>query len=128
MDNNVGIFMQKLKKIPGFPNVKFIFLYGSQVSGKANKMSDYDLAVYYDGDKKERFNFLISANFNGKFDVKIFQDLPLFIRKEVLNGKLIYAKDKEFVYRVVYQTIKDFEYFKRYYYDYIGLERITWEK
>jgi len=118
--------MQKLKKIPGFSNVKFIFLYGSRLTGKANKMSDYDFAVYYDGNKKKQFDFLIKSNFNEKFDVKIFQDLPLFIRKEVLKGKVIYAKDRGFLYEIVYQTIKDFEYFKRYYYDYIGLERIKW--
>lgn len=125
MDKNINLFVSKLKKISGFAKVKFIFLYGSQASGKANKMSDYDFAVYYDGDKKERFNFLIKANFNEKFDVKIFQDLPLFVRKEVLKGKVIYFKDRRFVYEIVYQTIKDFEFFKRYYYDYIGLERIT---
>ena len=124
MDKNIRIFMQKLKKIPGFSNVKFIFLYGSRLTGKANKMSDYDFAVYYDGNKKKQFDFLIKSNFNEKFDVKIFQDLPLFIRKEVLKGKVIYAKDRGFLYEIVYQTIKDFEYFKRYYYDYIGLERI----
>ena len=125
MDNNVGIFIQKLKKIPGFSNVKFIFLYGSQPTGKANKMSDYDFAVYYNGNERERFDFLIKSNFNEKFDVKIFQDLPLFIKKEVLKGRVIYAKDRGFVYEVVYKTIKDFESFKRYYYDYIGLEKIT---
>ena len=125
MDQNIGIFMKKLKKVPSFANVKFVFLYGSQTDGKANKMSDYDFAVYYEGNKKERFNFLIGANFSEKFDVKIFQDLPLFIKKEVLKGRVIYAKDRGFVYGVVYQTIKDFESFKRYYYDYIGLEKIT---
>ena len=126
MDRNVKEFIKKLKKVPGFSNVEFIFLYGSQASGKANKMSDYDFAVYYDGNKKERFDFLIGASFSEKFDVKIFQDLPLLVKKEVLGGRVIYAKDRGFVYGVVYQTIKDFEFFKRYYYDYIGLERIKW--
>ncbi len=124
MEKDVKVFMQKLREIKGFSNVKFIFLYGSQITGKANKMSDYDFAVYYEGNEKERFNFLIDANFSDKFDVKIFQDLPLFIRKEVLRGRVVYVKNREFLYEIVYKTIKDFEFFKRYYYDYIGLEKI----
>ena len=125
MDKNINLFMKKLKETFEFHRVKFIILYGSQTNGKASKMSDYDFAIYYEGDKKERFEFLIKTNFNKKFDVKLFQDLPLFIRKNVLKGKLIYAEDISFTYDVAYETIKEFENFKKSYYDYIGLEMIT---
>ena len=125
MDKNIGIFMQKLKKMPDFSRVKFVILYGSQASGNATPMSDYDFAVYYDGGKKERFNFRVYVSSNKLFDVHTFQDLPLYVRKEVLKGKIIYAKDTGFVYDIAYETIKAFEDFKRYYYDYIGLERMT---
>ncbi len=124
MDKNIKGFMKKLKKMPDFNKVKFVILYGSQASGMANKMSDYDFAIYYDGDKKERFRFLIKANSDKKFDAKIFQDLPLYIRKDVLKGKVLYAKDLAFVYNMAYETIKEFERFKKYYYDYIGLEKM----
>ena len=118
--------MKKLKALKGFHKVKFVILFGSQTTGKANKMSDYDFAVYFEGDKKERFKFLIKLNssLSDKFDVKIFQDLPLYVRKEVLKGKIIYTKDRSFVYDVAYQTIEEFEDFKKYYYDYIGVERM----
>ena len=101
-----------------FHRVKFVILFGSQANGKANKMSDYDFAIYYDGD--DRYDFLKRINFNEKFDAKVFQDLPLFIQKEVLKGKVIYAKDLAFVYDIAYETIKRFEDFKKYYYDYIN--------
>ena len=104
--------------------MKFVILYGSQASGKANKMSDYDFAVYFDGDKDERYRFLLNINFDLKYDAKIFQDLPLYIRIEVLKGKIIYARDIGFVYDIFYQTLKDFERFKKYYYDYIRFERM----
>ena len=61
---------------------------------------------------------------NEKHDVKIFQDLPLRIKKEVLKAKVLYAEDFTFVYDIAYETIKAFEDFKKYYYDYIGLEKI----
>mgnify|MGYP001582993681 CR=1 FL=1 len=116
MDENVKRFMSKLRKMPDFDSVKFVILYGSQANGKANKMSDYDFAIYYDGDDKERFKFLININFDLKYDAKVFQDLPLFIKIEVLKGKVIYAKNLTFVYDTAYETIRDFERFKKYYY------------
>ena len=122
MKKEISLFMRRLKVMPDFDRVKFVILFGSQAAGKANKMSDYDFAVYYDGG--DRYDFLKRINFNEKFDAKVFQDLPLFIQKEVLKGKVIYAKDLAFVYDIAYKTIKRFEDFKRYYYDYIRLEYI----
>lgn len=105
--------------ISNFDKVEFIIFYGSRAIGKYNKNSDYDLAIYFNGNKKERYNFLINANFDKRFDVKVFQDIPLFIKKEILKGRVIYCKDIRFVYDVVYQTLKEIELFKRHYYDYI---------
>ncbi len=122
MEKNIRDFLIKLKRIPDFNKVKFIYLYGSQASGKASPMSDYDFAIYYEGDKKERFKFLLKASFDKNFDVKIFQDLPLYIRKDVLKGKVIYIKKGEdtFLYDYAYEVIKEFDMFKKYYYDYIN--------
>ena len=111
--------MQKLKQFSDFHRVKFVILYGSQAIGKANKFSDYDFAVYYEGNKNERYKFMLNANFDKKFDVKVFQDLPLYIRKDVLKGKIIYTKNITFVYDIAYETIKAFERFKKAYYEYL---------
>lgn len=105
--------------MPDFHRVKFVILFGSQARGDANKMSDYDFAVYYEGNTEERHLFLFNINFDKKFDGKVFQDLPLFIQKEVFKGNVIYAENLTFVYDVAYETIKRFERFKKYYYDYL---------
>ncbi len=63
------------------------------------------------------------SGLNDIFDVQIFQDLPLYIRKDVLNGKLLYMKDKS-IYEIARNTIEEFEDFRRGYYDAIGLEKI----
>ena len=124
MDKEIKMFMRQLKEMPDFHRVRFVILYGSQALGKATPMSDFDFAVYYDGNKDERYRFLININFNENFDAKVFQDLPLYIQKEVLKGKVIYAKDLSFVYDTAYNTIKDYSYFKKYHEDYIKSKRI----
>ena len=116
--------MKKLREMPDSHRVKFVILYGSQAIGKATPMSDFDFAIYYDGDENERYRFLKKANFDKNVDAKVFQDLPLYIQKEVLKGKIIYAKDMGFVYDVAYETIKAFDRFKKYYYDYIDTRKL----
>ena len=114
MNKEIKLFMGKLRKMPDFHRVKFVILFGSRAEGRARKDSDYDIVVYYDGKANERFKFGISVNENEKFDVQIFQDLPLFIQKEVLKGKVLYAKDLGFVYDIAYDIIKRFNDFKKY--------------
>lgn len=118
--------MSKLKKINGFNNVNFVILYGSRVIGKPRKNSDYDFAIYYEGNSRQRFDFLKEINFDEKFDAKVFQDLPLYIKKEVFKGKLVYCKNNDltFVYDVAYQTMKDFDQFSKYYYDYASTRKL----
>ena len=124
MDREVKLFMSKLSKVNNFESVNFVILFGSRADNTANKMSDYDFAVYFEGNEKRKFRFLLDSNFDEKFDVKIFQDLPLFIRKDVLKGKIVYVKDFNLIYDVAYQTIKEFESFKKYYYNYIYYEEV----
>jgi predicted nucleotidyltransferase len=112
--------------MPDFSRVKFVFLFGSYSQDKENKMSDIDFAIYYEGSEDERYNFRkeILGKLSDNFDVHVFQDLPLYIRIKVLSAKLIYSKNIKFVYNVAYQTIKDFDRFKKYYQSYIDSRRL----
>ncbi|HII94844.1 MAG TPA: nucleotidyltransferase domain-containing protein [Candidatus Methanofastidiosum sp.] len=128
MDTNLNKNLELIKKIKGFEHVRFIFLYGSTSTGNANKNSDVDLCIYYEGLEKEASRFrlkVLSELSSDKYDIKIFQQLPLYIKKEVLKGILLYSDDVNFVHEVALDTIREFEYYKRFYYDYIGLEMIT---
>ncbi len=126
MEDKTDLFMKKLREMPDFDRVKFVFLFGSVAEGNSNKLSDVDFAVYYDGDGRKRFKFRLKllGKLPDGFDVQIFQDLPLYVRINVLKGKLIYSGDLDFAYEVAYDTIKRFEDFKKGYYDYINLEKI----
>ena len=99
MKKEINLFMKKLRKRDDFDRVKFVILFGSQADGKAGPMSDFDFAVYYDGNDRERFDFRksILGDVLDKFDVQVLQDLPLYVQKEVLKGKLIYTKDKSWL-------------------------------
>lgn len=128
MNLNLDKELKTIEKIKGFENVKFIFLFGSAVRNDMKSNSDIDLCIYYDGKEDEAFRFrlkVLSELFDEKYDVKIFQQLPLYIRKEVLKGTLLYYSDFEFVHEIALDTLKEFDNFKRFYYDYIGLEVIT---
>jgi len=126
MKEKIKLFLEKLREMPDSDRVKFVFLFGSHAEDKQNKLSDIDFAIYYEGSRKERFKFRLKmlSKLSDKFDIQIFQDLPLIIRKDILKGKLIYVKDITFAYDVAYQTIKDYERFKKYCYDYIKMRRV----
>jgi len=105
----------------GGNKIKFIVLYGSFAEGNQTPLSDVDIAVYYDGSKEERFKFRmkILGRVNDKFDIQTFQDLPLYIRREVLRGKVIYFDNNRFLYEITRRTNRDFDDFKLKFYDYI---------
>ena len=110
----------------GGKKVKFIILFGSRARGEARKASDYDLCVYYKGNRREAFKFRMLAlgNLLEEYDVQIFQLLPVQLKRECLRGKVLFCRDETFLYDIAYETIKEWEDFKRYYYDYLGLEAI----
>ncbi|AGO60305.1 nucleotidyltransferase domain-containing protein [Ferroplasma acidarmanus] len=116
-----------VKQILFYGNNKVVFImnYGSYSNNTFHNGSDIDLCIYYNGTLEERQKFRLSmlSSLNDIFDVQIFQDLPLYIRKDVLNGKLLYMKDKS-IYEIARNTIEEFEDFRRGYYDAIGLEKI----
>jgi predicted nucleotidyltransferase len=111
-----------------FNKVCFIIIYGSVSEGHSREDSDIDICIYYNGSEIEASKFrleVLSELMSDDYDVQIFNHLPLYIRKDVLKGEVIYHRDQSFLYDVAYKTIKEFEDFKKYYYDYIGEELIT---
>jgi uncharacterized protein len=110
----------------GGDEVRFIILYGSACEGRMKEDSDIDISVYYDDADTSEFRLkVLSDLFDDVYDIKIFQQLPLPIRMQVLKGKVLYEDDTTFIYDKAYETIKEFESFKRGYYDYLGIEPIT---
>jgi len=105
----------------GTSNIKFIILYGSHASKKEHASSDIDLCVYYDAEKTKRFMFRMQllGRLSDEFDITLFQDLPLYVKKEVLKGKVMYESDTMFLYDIDRRTYREYEDFKHRFYDYI---------
>jgi predicted nucleotidyltransferase len=116
--------VQKIKSLGG-DKIRFITLYGSASEGRMKDDSDIDISVYYDADASEFRLKVLSDLFDDVYDIKIFQQLPLPLRMQVLRGKVLYSDDTPFMYDKAYETIKEFESFKRRYYDYLGIESLT---
>ncbi len=111
---NVSPVVNLIKKIGG-EKIKFVILYGSVVEGKQTPLSDVDIAVYYEGNKEERFKFRMEVlgSVNDKFDIQTFRDLPLYIRNEIIShGKILYQKSYSEIFDVFIKTIKSFGDFK----------------
>ncbi|MCM2465541.1 nucleotidyltransferase domain-containing protein [Methanoculleus oceani] len=128
MNHFVRHALERLKTVEGFEKVRFIILYGSVAEGRARAGSDLDLCIYYDGDREEaaRFRFAALSELpDDRYDIQIFSLLPLYVRTEVLRGKVIYCPDERFLYDVAYQTIREFDDFKHRLYDYIGKEAMV---
>ena len=106
--------INKIKAIGG-DKVRFVVLYGSAAKGKLTKLSDVDLAVFYNGDKGERFEFRkkILGRVSNEFDIQIFQDLPLYVQKDILStGKVMYSEDYIETFEIFMKVIRRFEDFK----------------
>lgn len=118
--------IKKILALDKEEKVKFIILYGSHARGEARKDSDVDLCICYEGTKREAFEFRMKVlgELPDNYDVQIFNLLPIFLRKECLKGVVLFCREWEFLYDIAYKTIEEFEDFKKYYYDYLGLEAI----
>jgi len=120
--------LEKIKKLGRFDKVQFIILYGSAAEERRTRESDIDICMGYGGSEEEasRFRYeVLSELFDDRYDVQIFQLLPLYVRKEVLKGKVLYCRDKQELYDIAYGLIREFDDFKHRYYDYIGKEAIA---
>jgi uncharacterized protein len=120
--------IERLSQISGFNRVKFIILFGSRIHGQARPGSDVDLCIYYQGKQKDASDFrfrALSALHTDQYDIQIFQQLPLYIRVEVLKGKVLYVSDERLLYVVAREAIRDFGDFSHRYYDYIGERAIS---
>ncbi len=128
VDKIVDDAVERLKNIEGFEKVRFIILYGSAAEGTTREDSDIDLCIDIDANldyERSSFRLKVLSELPKFFDVQIFAQLPLYVKKEVLKGKVIFCIDETYLYETAISTIKEFEDFKYRFYDYIGERAIA---
>ena len=99
MQNNIVINLKKdLEEIKN--DVFAILIYGSYATGDANVRSDIDACVILKNNDEEEIKniyrkILRISGKNEKYDVRIFEQMPLFMKMQAIrDGRVIYAKDK----------------------------------
>lgn len=84
--------------------VKAVYLFGSQISGKAHGLSDIDICIITDKGI-ENVNYPTTDNLDASF----FHLLPLTIQYRVLKeGKPLVINDEEFIYKLKIKTLQKY--------------------
>lgn len=83
--------------IAGDSRVLGILLYGSYATSEENVRSDIDVCIVAPAAKKDLRGFLkfVWQNVNtSKYDVKVFEELPLYIKASIIKKHIaVYIKD-----------------------------------
>ncbi|HHU82860.1 MAG TPA: nucleotidyltransferase domain-containing protein [Firmicutes bacterium] len=88
------------------PGVRFAYLFGSQAKGTAGRLSDIDVAVFFDeaayirgsiyGPESELVFKLEKALEAGPVDIVVLNKAPILLRYQVLKyGEIIYCRSEE---------------------------------
>lgn len=122
---------QKLEKIlsqaKSDEDILAVILYGSRVNDSREETQDSDLDICLvlkekggaKNRKKEgtffshkRLDYLSEIDPAG-IDIQIFQQLPIYIRKRILEeGSVRYRRDRERLYELAYRTIQEYQDFE----------------
>ena len=111
-----------LKEAQQDDEVLAVMLFGSIARGDSSFQSDVDIFLVLYPKRwqleelaRKRWEYL-----RFDLDIKIFQQLPLYVRRRVLKeGIVLLAKDEDQLYELAFRTAKEFENFKHIYRDYL---------
>ena len=125
MSNILTKIQEAIKKAHLSSKVEFIILYGSVSKNKATPLSDIDIALSLKLSKKDRLKSRIKllSFLPEKYDLQIFEDLPLYVQKEALQGKLLYCINKKRLIKRALTLIQEYEDFEPLYLHYISKDR-----
>ncbi len=85
-------------------DVEAVLLFGSIVKGESHNASDIDVCLV--NPKNKNVLIKVFERHGGKYDVKIFEDLPLYIQIEIIkNHEVLIGDDVELSY-YFYKTRK----------------------
>lgn len=100
-----------------------VFLFGSVARENNHRKSDLDISLILKQGSysptelsQKKLEYLMFTD----SDIHIFQQLPLYIRIRVIKeGKVLFCKDVDALYQIVFNAISEFEDFKHIYQDYL---------
>lgn len=97
-----------VKELSKFPFTKAIYIFGSKAEGRGTEISDTDICVVDDTEFDAKQRKKVYQFSSEPFDVSLFSDLPLFVKHEVLKGRLVYLKGKAFLANLKESVIREY--------------------
>lgn len=115
--------MELINRVRADEDILAVILFGSHARGEGGAASDLDICLvlwprsHSDLElSRKKLEYLVSFD----FDIQIYQQLPLYIRRRVLKeGKVLFCRDEAKLYELAFRTAQEFEDFKRIYYGYL---------
>ena len=119
MDKNLTFILEKAKKNT---IVLAVALFGSYARGEPHR--DIDICVFLKPGEYTQLEMtelrMSLMPLSEKYDVQIFQQLPLYIRKRILKeGKILYCGDENELYDIYFHTARDYTHFEHIYEGYL---------
>lgn len=107
-----------LAKAKSDRDVLAVILYGSEARQEQRSTSDIDICIVLDPlpyhskkdiNSQKRLEYLKDF----AFDIQIFQQLPLYIRRRVLKeGRVLFVRDERILYELAWRTAQAFDDFR----------------
>ena len=124
MNSKKGKVLDKvLDNVKNDRQVLAVFLYGSCARKESTGKSDIDVCLVlnprdYTHKKLSRKKLEYLKLFD--LDVQVFQQLPLYIRIRIIKeGKVLFCRNEDNLYNIVFDAIREFGDFEHIYRDYL---------
>lgn len=107
-----------LAKAKSDSDVLAVMLYGSEARQEQISTSDIDICLVFNPQVKHAKRDIYSQKRleylkDFAFDIQIFQQLPLFIRRRILKeGRVLLVRDERILYELAWRTAQAFEDFR----------------
>jgi len=108
-----------IRKAKKDKSVLAVILYGSVA--RKQPARDVDICiVLHPQSKSSIFKRLQYTPTSEKYDVHIFQSLPLYVQQRILaEGKVLYCRNRSALYDLAFQIIREFDLFEPHYRSYL---------
>ncbi len=104
-------------------DVLAVILFGSAARNETTPLSDQDICIVLlpkayapPALSHKKLEYLSEYD----FDIHVYQQLPIYIKNRVIKeGRVLFCRDEDALYKLVFRTIEEFEDYKYFYEDYL---------